>query len=102
MKKLLIMLGVFNFSVVSPSLIISCVAKPSVSHGDAGIDYQGDLKILNEITKKVSTVFQTYVAEKTLIDINDYVTKEFENLFSMVTSSKPQQQLNLNDTNLGE
>ncbi|MBH8623457.1 hypothetical protein, partial [Spiroplasma sp. hyd1] len=102
MKKLLVILGIFNFGVVSPSLIISCVERPkSNSDENRGIDYQGDLKILNEICKKVSTVFQTYAMEKTLVDIHDYSTQEFEKLFTMVTSGSPQQELKLDDHNVG-
>ncbi|WP_424526447.1 hypothetical protein [Spiroplasma endosymbiont of Glossina fuscipes fuscipes] len=103
MKKLLVMLGIFNFSVISPSIIISCVVKPKTKeYENSGIDYQGDLKILNEISKKVSSVFQTYAMEKTLVDVHDYSTEEFEKLFTMVTSNDPQQELKLNDTNIGK
>ncbi|WP_424526448.1 hypothetical protein [Spiroplasma endosymbiont of Glossina fuscipes fuscipes] len=102
MKKLLVILGVFNFSVVSPGLIIGCIAKPNIMQTENNdIDYQGDLKILNEITKKVSTVFQKYAMEKTLVDINDYSTKELEKLFTMVNSKQTQWQLNLDNENVG-
>lgn len=102
MKKLLVMLGVFNFSVVSPGLIISCVAKPNTDQEENnGIDYQGDLKILNEITKKVSAAFQKYAMEKALVDINDYPTNGLEKLFTMVSKKQSQRQLNLNDENVG-
>ncbi|WHQ37247.1 hypothetical protein [Spiroplasma sp. SV19] len=101
MKKILMILGVLNFSVVSPSLIVSCVTKQSPSQDENnGIDYQGDLKILNEITKKVSTAFQKYAMEKSLVDINDYSTGNLEKLFTMVNSNQPQQQLSLNDENI--
>lgn len=85
------MLGVFNFSVVSPGLIISCVAKPNTDKEENnGIDYQGDLKILNEITKKVSAAFQKYAMEKALVDINDYPTNGLEKLFTMVSKKQSQ------------
>ncbi|AOX44312.1 hypothetical protein S100390_v1c09760 [Spiroplasma sp. NBRC 100390] len=100
MKKLLVILGVFDVSVVSPNLLTSCVIKPIISQIDNGIDYQGDLRILNEITKKISTMLQKYAIEKTLIDINDYSIQEFEKLFTMMTSNKTQEELKLDDKNI--
>lgn len=86
MKKLLAMLGVANFSVVSVGSVINCKNAWNNNHhnNENEIDYNGDLKILNDITKAASNAIQKYTAEKTLIDTNSYPNIDFENLFSMV------------------
>ncbi|WP_348735213.1 hypothetical protein [Spiroplasma endosymbiont of Ammophila pubescens] len=99
MKKLLAMLGVANFIVVSVGSVISCKNAWNNNHhnNENEIDYNGDLKILNDITKAASNAIQKYTAEKTLIDTNFYPNIDFENLFSMVRNDHQKEVLKEED-----
>ncbi|MBH8623465.1 MULTISPECIES: hypothetical protein [Spiroplasma] len=98
MKKILTLLMGLSLTTTAVNTIISCTIKSNPEQADGGgLDYQGDLKILNTITKHIADSFQQYATEKTLIDINDYSIPEFENLFSMVSAAKPFQKLDRND-----
>ncbi|WP_338965848.1 MULTISPECIES: lipoprotein [unclassified Spiroplasma] len=78
MKKILTLLTGLSLTTTAVNTIISCTIKSNPEQADGGgLDYQGDLKILNTITKHIADSFQQYATEKTLIDINDYSIPEF-------------------------
>ncbi len=76
--------------MVSVGSVISCKNAWNNNHhnNENEIDYNGYLKILNDITKAASNAIQKYTAEKTLIDTNFYPNIDFENLFSMIRNDR--------------
>ncbi len=101
MKKLLILLMGLSLTTTAVNTVISCTTKSDPERDNGGLEYQGDLKILNAITRQITDTFQQYATEKTLIDIKDYSIPEFENLFTIVNAAKPLQELDHNDQKVG-
>ncbi|WHQ36336.1 hypothetical protein [Spiroplasma sp. SV19] len=86
-----------SLTTTAVNTVISCTTKGGSENDNGGLDYQGDLKILNKINKKITDSFQQYATEKTFIDTNDYSIPAFDNLFTMASASKPQEELDIND-----